>query len=57
MVFQAPAKALTAGSAAIDYALLAFPCDAAHASTFALAPGAFPGASRSSVNKASGPTM
>ena len=44
VVFQAPAKALTAGSAAIDYALLAFPCDAAHASTFALAPGAFPGA-------------
>lgn len=43
VVLQVPAKALTAGPAAIDYALLAFPCDAAHTSMFALSPGAFAG--------------
>jgi hypothetical protein len=44
LAFQAPAQPLTAGASAVDYALLAFPCDAAHAAMFALAPEAFPAA-------------
>jgi hypothetical protein len=41
LVLKAPAQALTAGGSAVDYALLAFPCDAAHAAMFALSPGVF----------------
>jgi hypothetical protein len=44
LMLQVPVKALTAGTVAIDYALLAFPCDAAHSAMFALAPEAFAGA-------------
>lgn len=40
---KAPVKALKAGAKELDYALLAFPCDGAHAALFALAPGAFRG--------------
>gem|GEM_PF-1368479 len=43
LALQAPAKALTVGTAAVDYALLSFPCDAAHTAMFALAPEAFAG--------------
>lgn len=43
LVFKAPAKALTAGAAPVDYALLAFACDEAHSALFALDPCAFPG--------------
>lgn len=44
LVFQAPLRPLLAGSSAIDYALLAFPCDAAHAAMFSLPAEACPGA-------------
>ena len=43
LMLKAPVKALRAGAGAIDYALLAFPCDTAHAAMFALAPEAFQG--------------
>ncbi|MDR3671727.1 MAG: hypothetical protein P4L36_12835 [Holophaga sp.] len=41
LALRAPVKALTAGAVAIDYALLAFSCDAGHTAMFALAPEAF----------------
>ncbi len=41
LALEAPVQALTAGATAIEYALLAFPCDAAHAAMFALSPGSF----------------
>ena len=44
LVLEPPVKALAAGASAIDYALLAFPCDGAHTAMFALAPGIFAGA-------------
>ena len=43
LALQVPVKALTVGTAAVDYALLSFPCDAAHTAMFALAPEAFAG--------------
>jgi hypothetical protein len=43
LALQAPVKALQAGGDAIDYALLAFACDAGHTAMFALAPEAFEG--------------
>ena len=43
LALQAPAKALSTGAGAVDYALLAFACDGAHTALFALAPEAFPG--------------
>jgi hypothetical protein len=43
VMLRAPVQALAAGARAIDYALLAFQCDARHTAMFALAPGAFQG--------------